>query len=93
MAPSPRTKRYVQNTVQVVLGRFKEIPRLAVLFVLCLGGGVMSVEGYTDCLVYFKAWYYVPSGYGFDICGEYVDLRAVQGFLFYSARADLEGKL
>ena len=39
----------------------------------------MSVEGYTHGLVYFEAWYYVPGGYGFYICGEYVDLCAIYG--------------
>ena len=45
----------------------------------------MSVEGYAHTLVYFEAWYYVPSGYGFDICGEYIDLRAVECFLYFSS--------
>ena len=54
--------RYVRNAVQVVLWGFEYIPRLAELFVLCLGVWVMSVEGYAYALVYFQAWYYVPSG-------------------------------
>ena len=63
----------------MVLRGFKEIPRLAVFFVLCLGEWVMSVEGYAQGLVYFEAWYYVPSGYSFDISGEYIDFRAIYG--------------
>ena len=46
----------------------------------------MSVEGYAHTLVYFEAWYYVPSGYCFDICGEYIDLGTVECTLLIATR-------
>ena len=45
----------------------------------------MSVEGDTDILIYFEAWYYVPGGYCFDICGENIDLCAIECFFLGGA--------
>ena len=71
---------------RVVLGGFEVVPRLAELFVLCLRFRIMSVEGDTDILIYFEAWYDVPGGNGFDKGGEYIDLRAIDGMFFGSTR-------